>query len=203
MSSCSETPKETSIKEKHIMEVYYQSYDNAEEPQNEKFFVTISENLFQVKDIRNNAIFEVSLERDSTGIYIKKEENLYLTHSYIRSDEIENTSGTLFPPLINNYTQLRDVKVYPSDGNQYKVFKFYEDFGLNSHSLKVSYYLENFGLLIMSKYYSKTYLKIDSLRNGSDYTLNELNILTGKILSDSSFFEIENLPPPVPANANL
>lgn len=166
-SSCSEVSKDISNKgeEKQFIEIYYQSYNINELPNNEKFFIAISENLFQVKDIKNNTDFEIILEQDSTGIYIKKDENLYLTHSFIRSDEIENKSGTIFPPLINNYTQLIGIKTYQSNGKKHKVYKFYEDFGLNSHSLKVSYYLENFGLLIISKYHSKTYLKINSIRN--------------------------------------
>jgi hypothetical protein len=197
--SCSETPKEiyTKGEEKQFIEMYYQSYNINKEPNNENFFIIKSENLFHVKDIKNNTDFEIILKQDSMGFYIKKDENLYLTHAYDRSDEIENTSGTIYPPLINNYTQLRGIKTYQSNGNKYKVYKFYEDFGLNSHSLKVSYYLENFGLLIMTKYYSKTYLKIDSISNGKNYNLNEIKIVMGKILSDSLFFETENLTPPV------
>jgi hypothetical protein len=49
----------------------------------------------------------------------------------------------------------------------------------------------------MTKYYSKTYLKIDSISNGKNYNLNEIKIVMGKILSDSLFFETENLTPPV------
>lgn len=131
----------------------------------------------------DNVFFKAKHLKENDGIYI----NNILTHSFSPDTTINIPDEVRLKPIINQTTKLVETKSYLLESKELKVLKYYENFGENSHSLIVSYYLENGIPLIICKYYSRSYISIENEKY--------LEIVQA-VVQDDDYFEIDDLKPP-------